>query len=324
MRLLMRLLGIAAIPAVAALYPSTCFADSWPQRPVRLIVPVGAGTAPDIVARLFAARLAGRWKQPVIVDNRPGADGVVGVAAFVSSRDDHALLFSFSGAMTILPLVQEKPRYNPSRDLVPIVSAADSFVSVAAAISTKINSLAELVANARAHPRKLSYNSSAGALPYLFSGFLKAVQVDMVLVPYRELNLAVNDLAEGRLQIMISSMAAIRSAVQTGKVRYLAVTNKVRAPVAPNVPTAAEAGYPGLTYEGLLGFYGARDIPVERQDRIVAAVRELAADPVIANRLTTVGMVARVNGPAEFSTALAEERARMEGIVKLIGNTPDR
>ena len=326
MRLIMRSLQTAAMSAVAtfALFITPCVAKSWPQRTVRLIVPVGAGAAPDIVARLFAERLAERWKQPVIVENRPGADGVTGVTAFVNMRDDHALLFAFSGPITALPLLQEKPRYDPGRDLVPIVSAADSFVSVATSTSTKIGSLADLVTLTRAQPRKLNYNASAGALPFLFAGFLNGAKLEMVLVPYRELSLAVNDLAEGHLQVMLTSMAALRGAVQAGKVRYLAVTNKIRAPIAPDIPTAAEAGYSDLTYEGLFGFFGPRDISAERRDRVADDVRSVTADPAIARRLAAVGLVARVSGPAQFSAALAEERARMERIARQIGGKPER
>ena len=122
-------------------------------------MPVGPGTAPDITARLFAERLAERWKQPVIVENRPGADGIIGVTAFINMRDDHALLFSFSGPITTLPLVHEKSPYDPARDLVPIASAADSFVSVATSASLKIDSLANLVTLARAQPGKLNYHA---------------------------------------------------------------------------------------------------------------------------------------------------------------------
>jgi len=322
----MRSLRIVTTAAVTALASSItpCLAEPWPQRTVRLIVPVGPGAAPDIVARLFAERLAERWRQPVIVENRPGADGVIGVAAFVNARDDHALLFAFSGPITALPLLREKARYDPDRDLVPIVSAADSFVSVATSTSAKSDSLAELVARARAQPRKLNYNASAGALPFLFAGFLNAAKLEMLLVPYRELGLAVNDLAEGRLQVMLTSMAALRGPAQAGKVRYLAVTNKTRASIAPDIPTVTEAGYSDLTYEGLFGFFGSRDISVERRDRIAGDVREIATGPAIVNRLATIGLVTRVSGPAQFSTALAEERARMARIATQIESKPER
>lgn len=301
-----------------ALTATSSLGHAWPQRTVRLIVPLGVGGAPDITARLFAERLAERWKQPVIVENRPGAEGVIGVNTFINMRDDHALLFSVAGPITTLPLVHGKASYDSDRDLVPIASAADSFLSIATPASANVSSLSELVARARLQPGKLNYNAGVGAYPYLFAGFLKGAGLEMTLVPYREVSLALNDLVEDRLQVIVVSMAALRAAVHSGKVRYLAVTNKTRAAIASTVPTAAEAGYPQLTYDGLLGFFGARDLSAERRDRIAADVRAITAEPAVANRLAPVGVVARFSGAAEYSAALAEERIRMEATVKLL------
>src|SRR5262245_15913361 len=142
---------------------TTLLAAEWPQRTVRLIVPVGASTAPDVTARLFAERLAERWRQPVVVENRPGGDGIVGVGAFVGTRDDHALLFSFAAPISVYPAVYEKLPYDPSRDVVPIASATDTFAAVTVSQSIGVVSLAEFVAHARAHPGKLNCFSGAGA-----------------------------------------------------------------------------------------------------------------------------------------------------------------
>ena len=310
----------AGAMATVCLSAAPLLADPWPQRTVRLIVPLGPGNAPDITARVFAERLAERWKQPVIVENRPGADGATGVAAFVNTQDDHALLFSISGPITTLPVVQEKSPYDPARDLVPIGSVADSFISIASSSSTKISSLADLVTIAKAQPGKLNYNAGAGALPYLFAGFMKNAGIDMVLVPYRETNAAVTDLAEGRLQIIVSAMATLRAQVDAGKIRQLAVTNTMRPPHAPNIPTALEAGFPDLTYEGLLGLFGARDLPAHRRSQIAADISAIAADPAVAKRLSAIGLIARSSSPDEFSASLAAERAKMAEIMRLLGH----
>jgi tripartite-type tricarboxylate transporter receptor subunit TctC len=127
---MLRTLTLSAV-AVFSLPVTPLLADVWPQRTVRLIVPLGSGNAPDITARVFAERLAERWKQPVIVENRPGADGVTGVAAFINTGDDHTLLFSISGPITTPRTDKEKPPYDPARDLIPIASTADSFIAVA-------------------------------------------------------------------------------------------------------------------------------------------------------------------------------------------------
>ena len=316
-----RRLAAAAVSALA-LTTTLSLSQPWPQRTVRLILPLGAGSMPDAAARLFAERLAGSWKQPVIVEDRPGAEGLIGVTAFINMRDDHAILFSISGPITTLPLVHEKPPYDPARDLVPIASVADSFVAIAASASSNIGSLAELVKRARVQPGKLNYYAGAGALPYLFTGFFKTAGLDLVLVPYREISHALSDLGEGRLHFAVGSMVSWRAQADAGKVRYLAVTNKTRAPIAPAVPTAAEAGFPELAYDGLLGLFGPRDLSIEQRDRIATELRVIAAEPAVSNRLAALGMVARFSGPVEFSVSLGMERAKMETILKSIGPRP--
>jgi tripartite-type tricarboxylate transporter receptor subunit TctC len=313
-------LAISVVGTLTMATPS--LAESWPQRPVRVIVPLGSGIGPDFTARLFAERLAERWKQPVVVENRPGADGLIGVNAFAATRDDHTLLFSFAAPVSLFPLLHEKLAYDPARDLVPIAAAADTFVSVNASVASGIGSLRELVALARTRPGQLNYNAAAGALPFLFAGFLKTAELDMVQVPYRELNLAYQDLAEGRLQIILSTMAGVLPHVQAKKVRFLAVTNKTRTPIALEVPTAIEAGYPALEFEGLIGFFGARGLPAERRDRIAADVRAVAAEPAIADRLAAIGQATHGSAPQDFAAAIEEQRAKMAAIVKLVGTKP--
>src|SRR5262245_40225272 len=243
MRATVRRISVAAaIIGIGLLATLTAAAaDTWPQRTVRVIFPFGPGIGTDFTARLFAEKLAERWKQPVVVENRPGADSLIGVNAFVAARDDHTLLFSPAAPISLFPLLHEKLAYDPARDLVPIASAADTFVSVAASSSVSVSSLGELVTLARSQPGKLNYNSGGGALPYLFDGFVRSAGLDMVLVSYRELTLAYQDLVEGRLQVVLSTMGGVLPYVQAGKVRFLAVTNKRRAPIAPDVPSAIEA-----------------------------------------------------------------------------------
>ena len=311
---------ILGIVGTLALTVTASMADSWPQRTVRLVVPVGAGTGPDIAARLFAERLAERWKQPVVVENRPGGDGVVGVTAFVNMRDDHSLLFSFAAPMSVYPATYERLSYDPKRDVIPIASASDTFVALTASLSLKAGSVAEFVALARKQPGKLSCFSAAGAFPYLFLGFAKNMGLDISIVPYRDQNIAVQDLSEGRIDCVLSTITTALPAVQSGKARFIAVTNRKRAPIAPDVPTAVESGFPDLHFEGLVGFFGPRDLPADRRDRIAADVRAVAAEPVITSRLAAIGQTASAGTPAEFARAIEEQRARMEAIVKSLGN----
>jgi len=313
----MSTLVIAASSVVAC--PATPMADTWPQRPVRLIVPTGAGATLDVSARLFAERLAERWKQPVVIENRPGADGLTAAAAFASSRDDHTLLFSFAAPVSVFPALHAKLPYDPRRDMVPISWVLDNYVLVAASSSLKVESLQELVKVARSQPGKLNYNASAGALPYVFGDFLKRTGLDMVLVSYREAKLAFQDLTEGRIHVMYLPLTAAVPLAKTGKVRLLAVTNGKRAPMTPEIPTAVEAGFPEFIYEAANGIFGPRDIPAERRDRIAADLRAVAAEPDLVSRLLAIGQPARGTTPAEFASALEEQRAKMEALVKALG-----
>ena len=314
-------LAINAATAIA-LCAAPAIAETWPQRAVRIVVPVGAGGGPDLTARLFAERLAQRWKQPVVVENRPGADGLTGVSGFAAMRDDHVLLFFAAAPISSFPVVYDKLPYDPGRDLVPIAAATDTFLTVAASASLEVRSLAELVALARARPGGLNYNAVAGALPYVFAGFLKGAGLDMVPVPYREYNLAAHDLAEGHIQVMISTMTLVLPQARAGKVRLLAVTNGKRAPIASEVPTATEAGYPDLAFEGLLGFFGPRDMSDALRDRISADIREVASDPAIVNRLAAAGQIARGSTGVEFAAAIEAQRAQITAIVQSVGLKP--
>lgn len=316
--------GVLATSLVIDLIaPATALAaEPWPQRPVRLIVPIGAGSGSDVAARQFAERLAERWKHPVVVENRPGADGLIGTIAFAGMHDDHTLLFSPAAPISVFPQVHEKLAYDPARDLVPITAATNTFVMLAASESLKIESLPQLIALARSHPGKLNWSSGGGALTYLLAGFVKSAGLDMVAVSYREQNLAVQDLAAGRLQVMITVLAALLPSVQSGKAQLLAVTNDRRAPSAPEVSTVTELGYPELAFEGLWGFFGGRDTPSERRDRIAADVRSVATDPVLAERLAAIGQIARASTPAEFSAAIEAQRAKIASIVRLTGSKP--
>jgi len=205
---------------------------------------------------------------------------------------------------------------------VPISSNTDNFATVATAASLKVGSLAELVAMARSEPGKLNYHAAPGAFPILFAGFARSAGLDMVPISYRESILSTQDLVEARIQIVMTPLTNLLSQAQAGKVRLLAVTNKIRSPLAPDVPTAVEAGYPELSFEAFSGFFGTRDIAPALRDRISADVRAVATDPAIAARLATVGLVAHGSTPAEFPPAIAEQRAQMASIAELIGIRP--
>ena len=306
--------------AIAA--PDVVAADAWPKRPVRFMSAFPSGSGIDVAARLFADRLAARWGQPVIVENRPGGDGITGVAAFAAQRDDHTLLFSGSAALTVLPLINEKLPYDAARDLSPISSASDVFIPITVSKSLNVGTLAEFVAHVRARPGKLNWAAGPGLPQYVFAAFLKTAGLDMVSVNYREVAPAVQDLSEGRIHVFVQAMTTSLALMQAGKASILAVANSRRAPIAPDIPTVAEAGHPELLMDGFSGLYGWRDMPAQLRNRIAADMRAVAADPTIQERLAGTGQAARAGTPDELVADIEQARARIAGIIRIVGTRP--
>ncbi len=321
MRLKLRDLTVLACAVAAGLFVATAAAASdWPTRPVRLILTLGAGSGTDIGARLLADRLSQRWGQPVVVENRPGGDGLVAINAFVSARDDHVLLFAPSSSFTAHPFLHDNLPYKPS-DLVPITRVSTTLVAVSVPIGMPVASLAALVALARAEPGKLDWAGVTGAHDFVFAGWLKREGLTMIEVPYRNPVDAANDLAESRVQVYEAALAIVRPQLEAGKIKLLAMANTMRAPSQPQIPTAAEAGYPALTLDGLVGLFGPPGMPLELRQRITADVRAVA-DSTIADRLSTTGQIMNIGGPEEFAKSIDEQRATVAAFAKELGIAP--
>ena len=317
------LLSFAALGFLSLGYTTDAVqAQTWPQRPVRLLVPFGAGSATDITARLFADRLAQRWAQPVVIENRPGGDSNIAVGAFASARDDHTILYSAPNPITVNPILYEKLPYDPAQDLVPISFGSEIFIVVAAPESLKLNSLSELVSLARAQPGKLNWVATPGVVYFMFAGFVKNAGLEMAQVPYRDFTQAVNDLAEGRIQATVTSLATVRPQVETGKVKLLAVTNEQRIPARPEIQTVTEAGYADLAFGAFGGFFGWRGMSNQLREQIAADIRAVGTDATIAERLGAVGIKPRTSTPAEFAAAIEEERLKVAAIARALGTKP--
>jgi tripartite-type tricarboxylate transporter receptor subunit TctC len=289
--------------------------ETWPERTVRIIVPLPAGLATDLAARLFAERLSTRWGQPVVVENRPGADGIVAVTSFISARDDHVLLFSFAGPISINPLIHDKLPYDPVRDLVPIAAAIDNFFAIAVSTPTGVRSLRSFIEAARARPEKFNWAATAGLPQFIFFALQKRAGLALTQVPYRDFTPALQDFSENRIQVVVTTPAILMPAIESGKARLLMVTNRQRSPIASGVPTAEEAGFPELTFEGVVGFFGGRDLPVALRDHIAGDIAAVAEGSEISSRLRSLGIALRIGTPAQFSAAIEEQRAKVREIV---------
>jgi tripartite-type tricarboxylate transporter receptor subunit TctC len=309
--------------AALAIFPSATSAPAepaWPTRPVRLILTLGPGSGADIGARLFADRLAQRWSQPVVVENRPGGDGLVAINAFVGAHDDHVLLYTPTSSFTAHPFLHENLPYKPS-DLVPITRVSNTVVVISVPASLNVTSLGQLVALARAEPGQLNWAGMTGALDFLLAGWLQQEALNIPKVAYKNPVDAANDLAEGRVQLYESAFAIVRPQVDSGKIKVLAVTNTVHNPSEPIIPTVGEAGQPALTVDGLVGLFGPTGMPRELRERITADIRAVG-DDTIKDRLAATGQLLNVGGPEEFAKSIDEQRAQVAKFAKQLGLEP--
>jgi len=302
------------------LWPTApALAQDWPQGPVRFILTLGPGSAADIAARLLADRLQQRWGKAVVIDNRPGGDGLVAISAFLAANDDHTLIYAPTGSFTAHPYMYDNRAYDFDRDLMPIARVTNTVLALGIPASMNITSLADFFARARAEPGKFNWAGVPGVTEFVFEGFLKSANISMIKVPYRDIVQAAKDVGEGRVQIMMAAWAILRPHEQSGRLKVLALNSAQPAAMAPGVPTARQAGFPGLEFDGLIGLFGPKRMAAELRERIAVDVIAAASDPKIAERLAASGQVVNPGGPAELAASIKAQNAQVAAIAELIG-----
>jgi tripartite-type tricarboxylate transporter receptor subunit TctC len=317
------LIALGALTIGIQLSPAQ--AQGWPTRSVKFIVPLGPGSGVDIGARLIADRLSQKWGKPVVVENRPGGDAIVAISAFTQANDDHVLLMAPTSTFTAHPFLHEKLPYDV-KELVPIARVSNTVVAVGVPAALGINTIDDLLNRAKAEPGKLNSASATGANDFVAAGFLKQSGADVARVPYRDTVQAINDLAEGRIQLYVAAYAIMRPQVQAGKVKVIAITNSERAPMLPDVPTAKEAGHPGLTIDGLVGLFGPKEMPKELRERIATDVMAAASDPDVATKISSTGQIVRPGGADEFAkeidvqSKVVSDAAAAAGVKRMLQN----
>jgi tripartite-type tricarboxylate transporter receptor subunit TctC len=288
---------------------------------VKFIVSLGPGSGTDVGARLIADRLTARWGQPVVVENRPGGDAVVAINAFIGARDDHVLLYTPTSSFTAHPYQLDKLPYD-TRELSPVARVSNTVVGFVVSPALNIGSLADFIALIRREPGKLNYSTGTGMTDLIYDGYFKSAGLAITRVPYRDVVGPMTDLGENRLQAYIAGLSIMLSHMQAGRAKLMAVTNSARAPIQPDTPTAREAGFPALTFDGLIGLFGQRAMTVAARKRIAADIRDVLAEPAIAARFKAMGAVVSPGDGAEFAAALEEQRAKLAEIAKVLGLKP--
>jgi tripartite-type tricarboxylate transporter receptor subunit TctC len=311
--------GIVVALIIGAGVMRDAAAQTWPNHAVKIIMPLPTGAGADVTARIYADRLSKLWGQPVVVENRPGADGIIAVSGFVKAHDDHMLLFSYGGPITISPAIMP---YDPGKDLVPITVGTENVLGIAATANLPFSTLKELEDYARQNPGKINWTATAGLPQFIFASFAKSRGLDMSYVAYKEAGPGLQDLVKGRIQINVTGVGTFRPVLQSGEAKLLAVLNRERFSASPRTPTVAEAGYPDLTGDGFNGFFGASDMKADIRDRIAANVATVAAELKRSDQLAALGQTARADGPVAFRKMIADQRVQVDKIIAMLGGPP--
>mgnify|MGYP001386352005 CR=1 FL=1 len=309
------LAGLMAVPAVAA-------AQAYPAKPVRLIVTFAAGGGADFVARSLAPKLGEALGQPIVVENRPGANGAVGADAVAKAAPDgYTLLLGAAGTMVISPHLGAQLPFDTFRDFVPVSLAATSPFIVTLHPGVQASSISELVALAKASPGKINYGSSGnGGAPNLAGELFKSMTgVNLVHVPYKGLAPAITDLIGGQIQVVFADVGLVRGHIAAGKLKGLAVTGAARSPSVPDLPTVAESGVPGYaagTWYGVLAPAGtAGDIVA----RVNESLRRSLDDAGVKAAFAKQGIDTAGGTPAAFASFMRAESEKWGKVVRDAG-----
>ncbi len=300
---------------------STAHAQTqFPTKPVRIIVPSSPGNSSDIMARLIADRLSQKWGQPVVVENRPGADGRIGAEAVAKSAPDgHTLFIPNAGVITINPALFGKMSYDPIKDFAPITEVATIVIVLAANPGVPADSLAQLVALAKAKPGTLHFASAGNSagIPYLSGALLRdKAKIDIVHVPYKANAQAQQDLLGGQIQLMFDTLAATVPHAKSGKLKVLAVVGSRRSKVLPEVPTLVESGYPGTDGDAWAGLFATGGTPKPVVEKIHADVAAILQQPEVRERLTGLGLDVIGSSPEEFAAVIKADTEKWAAVIK--------
>ncbi len=309
---------VTGIASLALLRPANAQA-AWPERAVRIIVPLGAGSGADIGARLIGERLQHVWGKPVIIENRPGGNGLTAINGLLQANDNHTLFYGAAATFTVHPYQMETVPYNFTRDILPIAQATVTIAVVAVPASSPVRTMPEFVKWARDNPGKLNAALVPGISEITFDRFVKAENLQIPKVPYRNIVEAVTDAAAGRIQFLSTAYAIVQPAVEGGTVRVIAVTNSKRFPGLPDVATCEEQGVASMAYEGLAGLFGTKLLSADLRAKIGEDVMRAANDPAIRRRIEATGQMVVPGGAAFFQSSIEGQMEEIRRTAEFIG-----
>ena len=303
------LLGSAALPA---------FAQAWPAKPVRIVVPFAPGGSTDVVARMVAQKLSAVWGQTVVVENRAGAGGNVGADVVAKSPGDGYTLLMASGSIAINPHLYKNMAFDTKKDLVPISNVASGPMLVVVPDSSPIKNLKDLIAAAKAKPGGLNFGSAGvGSQVHLAAENLAdAAGIDISHVPYKGEAPALSDLIGKQTEFMVGNFTAASALLGNGRLRALAVTGNTRQPQLPDVPTVSESGLPGFESYGWFGLFAPAGTPADVIAKVHRDTAKVLGETETKARLFVQGMSPVANTPAAFAKQMDAELVRWGQVVK--------
>ena len=305
-----------AAALLGLLFCGAVLAQTFPEKPVRVVVPFPPGGGADALARLMAPKLGDLWKQQVVIENKPGASGHIGADLVAQSpADGYTLLMSSTASLTEKNVSQFAP--------VTLVSASPYVVVINSRIN--INNVASLIAFARANPGKLTYGSSGtGAASHLSAELFKSMaKVDLLHVPYKGMGQAVTDLLAGQVDLLFAPSQAVIQHVRAGKLKALATTGAKRAETLPDLPTVAESGLPGYEAVGWFGLLAPAATPKAVVDKLSADANRALTDPDVRTRMQALGADPGGNTPEEFARFIRDDQAKWAKLMREAGIKPE-
>ena len=320
------LVALATITAAQSLLAQSAgTAQAYPSKAIRIVVPFPAGGTSDILSRAVGQKLSEEWKQPVIIDNRPGASANIGAEIVVKSPPDGYTLLLASTIHTINPSLYSKLAYDPVRDFAPVTLIAATSQILAVHPSLPVKNVKELVAYAKKRPGQINYSSAGnGSQPHLTAELFKArTGIDIVHVPYKGAPPAMNDLLAGHVALSFATAPSAVPHAKTGKLRALAVSTAKRISALPDVPTIDESGVPGFEASGSNGLVGPAGMPAAVVEKLNAAVIRIVKEPAMSRFLSEQGADPYTTSPAEYAAYIKAEVAKWAKAVKDSGARVD-
>lgn len=319
-----RLLAAFALAFATAI--PLAHAQSWPAKPIHLVVPYPPGGPLDTVARLTGQKVSETLKQPVIVENKPGAGGNIGAQAVAhAAPDGYTILMGAVATQAINPALYANMPYDAAKDFIAVTQLASTPNVLVVHPSVPATTVGEFIAYAKANPGKLSFGSgSTGSAGHLAGELFKSLaDIDMVHVPYKGAAPAMQDLVGGRIQLMFDNLASSLTQVQAGTIRALAVTTARRTALAPQLPTIAEAGLAGFDISTWFGIFVPARTPADVVGKLHGEFKRALAAPDVHERMLALGAEPVGSSPAEFAAYVKSEAARYARLVKASGATAD-